>query len=110
MRVIIYEEVKVDVSKAEKYGEIVYLFTEHDTRPSIWETEAFLAACSRRLSELKFSADDDYFAVVGSSVPLTLITNLIARKYKESKFLFWHSGIRDYLPRVIKGDTNGEAS
>lgn len=101
MRVIVYEPTNLDIEKAHKFGNIEYMFNESDSRPSIWETEEFVEACSRRLDELKFDPNVDSFVVAGASVPLTAITSLMSRKYKEFKVLFWHSSVRDYLTRVL---------
>lgn len=101
MRVIVYEPTNLNIDKVFQFGDVVYMFDEAESRPSIWETSEFVDACERRLEELKFDPKVDSFAVVGSSVPLTAITSLMSRKYKEFKVLFWHSSVRDYLTRIL---------
>lgn len=101
MRVIVYEPTSLNIDKVYQFGTVVYMFDETEPRPSIWETQDFIDACERRLDELKFDPKVDSFAVVGSSVPLTAITSLLSRKYKEYKVLFWHSTVRDYLTRIL---------
>lgn len=102
-RVIVYEPTSLDLKEAEKFGDIQYMFTPQETRPSIWETEDFEDCCRRKLIALDFKPTEDYFAVAGPSVPLIVITNLLTRKYKEFRVLCWHAVIRDYTPRVFRG-------
>lgn len=103
MRVVVYEQPNLELSKAEKFGDIEFMFTDEDYRPSIWETESFEAACSKKLDAMKFDPKNDMFVFAGSSVPLMIITNVLTRKYKEFKVLFWHAQVRDYVPRIIQG-------
>lgn len=108
-RVFILEPVNKDLSRAEEYGEIVYVFGEHALRPSIWETGDYLLAVQRRLEELDFNAND-YFAAVGPTVPLLTVTTLLANLCAEFRMLFWHAQVQEYVSRTFSSKDYIDAS
>lgn len=99
-RVFVVEETQKNVDIARLHGTLVYIFENGDKRPSIWETDEFLADVADRLEEMEF-CEDDYFLCVGSTVPLLAIMTLLSNLYPVFKVLFWHSVVQEYVPRTF---------
>lgn len=97
-RVVVIEPTTKDLSAAEPFGKLVYLFGEHDTRPSIWETGDFLQAVQEKLEKINFS-EEDYLLCVGSVVPLMSVMAMLSNLYPHFRVLFWHAQVREYVPR-----------
>ena len=93
MRVFILEQCNVDVTPAEEYGEIVYVFS--GTRPSIWSvgfSEAFVA----KLRELAFDANKDCFLVAGPQVNATMALAALIKEYSSPRLLLWNAVKKHY--------------
>ena len=113
-RVFVLEPVKssIDVSKAERYGEVAYVFNPDERRPSVFQATAFGESVLRRLEAAEFRWEHDYLAVAGSIVPVTIALMACMTKYPRLNVLFWHAGEMTYVRRQIdkaswKGDSHG---
>lgn len=103
-RVFVLEPTNLDLSSAEPFGDIIFVFDEHETRPSIWETGEFLEAVQRKLEQLNFNPDVDYFCCAGSMVPLISMINYLSNVYPQFRLLLWNSTIREYVVRSFSHD------
>ncbi len=73
MRVFLVEKSQrsFDLSSAEHYGELNYLFSHREGRPSLLNAEAYQAYVLNRLKELEFDLENDLFCVTGSILAVT---------------------------------------
>lgn len=109
-RVFALEPTTKDISSANEFGEIVYLF-DADNQPSVWNSAKYLLAVQARLEELQFS-EDDFFLAAGPTVQLLLVMGYLSNTYPEFHVLFWQAQIKEYVPRGFnhKDYTNATAS
>lgn len=87
-RAFVIEPCKLDLSSAETFGEIVYIFRPNERRPSIWD-EAFRQEIVDRLTALRFNPTKDFFVVAGHMVPIVIATGIIVRLYDTARALFY---------------------
>ena len=81
----------IDVSKAAKYGEIIYVFNYSDRRCSVWSHVSFGMTVLQRLKELGFDSKNDFICVVGSMVTVVIAFIAIAQHYDEFNVLLFNS-------------------
>ncbi len=100
-RVFVFEPVTNSIERAYVHGYVCYLFDEDHRRPSIWETDELRIAIKERLHVASFDPHTDFYLVVGPIIPITLTVSVLQEVYKEYKLLYWHSELREYVPRLI---------
>ncbi len=66
----------IDVSRAEEFGEVTFVFKPNDRRCSVFHTPEFGNAVVQRLEAAGYDPARDYFCVAGSMV--SVITALVA--------------------------------
>lgn len=100
-RVFAVEPLRLDISQATKYGELVYMWGQHERRPSIWSDE-FIMCADGKLQEMNFDAECDMLLIAGDIIPLVRIvahmSSLYGRKFKA---LCWNSHARDYVVSLL---------
>jgi len=74
----------VDISDAQKFGDIVCIFERDDRRCGVFHHAEFGRTILRRLEELGFDPDVDFICVVGAM--LTVVTAIIAVSQYYDKF------------------------
>jgi hypothetical protein len=99
-RAVILEKCNFDVSGAEVYGDLVYVFPQGEGRSSIW-SEAFVQEIKQRLAEMRYDAKVDYFVVAGKMVPLVTMIGVLLELYGHVRVLFYSSTDRYYVPRTL---------
>lgn len=95
----------IDVTKAERYGEVVYVFERDTRRPSVFQSTSFGEAVIRRLAELGYDPVTDYLAVAGSIVPVVIALMACIVQHHTVNVLFWHAGETTYVRRRIDADS-----
>jgi hypothetical protein len=84
-----------DYSKAEKYGEIVYL-SEGKVNP-MQVTKLY-----REFSEALANSDkDDYLLITGLPIMSCIASSIMAHKHGYVNWLIWHPVRKDYVERSI---------
>ena len=68
-RVILIQPVKFDVQPAEEFGEVVYLL---DKAPSPFNPDGFVHTIRKRIKEIHFEKEHDYFCFAGSTLVVSL--------------------------------------
>ena len=98
----------VDTSKAEEFGEIVYVFLPTSRRCSVWEHVHFGETVLQRLKELNFNPWTDYVCIVGALVTVTIALITIAQSYDEFNVLLFNSVSGAYVQKRFerKGQKN----
>lgn len=91
---------RIDVSRASKYGEILYIFERNDGRPSIW-TDEFVIEAIERLKNTRYDPARDYFILAGSIVPLAKVVAALAAEYGHVRALAFSATDRDYIQQEL---------
>jgi len=99
-RVFILEPTRVDVSAAEEFGDITYVFGQGERRVSIWNT-LFAEHTVASMENVGFDPTTDCFAVVGHLVPLTLALIALLKKHQAVNILLYSAIDRCYLERTV---------
>ena len=89
----------IDLSKAEKYGEVVIVMKDRGAPAS--ETGAFLTRLQDRLDELKFDPTTDYFCVVGAILPVSISIAALLHRYDVISLLVYSTTTERYVERTI---------
>lgn len=94
-RCILLEGVKQDISDAEDFGEIVYLFDHGESRPSLF-SEEFLTRLSERFEEIHFDPLVDYFVLTGYQLSLVAAVHVLTIDYGRFNTLAFHAPTHGY--------------
>jgi hypothetical protein len=101
-RSFVLEPCKPDVSAAEKYGKVTYVFGPEYRRCSIWD-DAFPATVMLRLRELGYNPEEDYLVIAGHVVPLVQAVVTCIVEWGHINVLFFSATDRDYIARRLGG-------
>ena len=118
--VFIVEPLKadIDVSKASRHGDVIYLFDINARRCSVFQHDKFGRAVLARLRDVKFDPQVDCVCVVGAILTLAVSISAIAQSYDEFDLLLFNSVEGNYVRRrfrktdwtedliTVKGDSN----
>lgn len=89
----------IDVSDAEKFGEIVYVFGVDDRRCSVFQHVDFGRTILQRLEFLRFDPKLDYVCIVGSMLTVSIAVITIAQCYDEFSTLLFNSVDNAYVEK-----------
>lgn len=98
-KVFVVEPTNLDVRKASRFGCIVQVFEDNDSRSSIWD-EAFKVELIQALDYHGFDPATDYLLVAGGFVPLALAIGTMVAEYGPIQVLLFSATERDYVPRI----------
>ena len=100
-RVFVIEPPKqfFDMSSAEKFGKIIYVFDHEDRRCSAWEHVKFGQTVLKRLKDFDFDNDKDFICVVGSMLTVSISIIAIAQHYSVFNALLFHSVDDSYVSK-----------
>lgn len=96
-RVFVIERSRYDVSAAQEYGVITYLFAEHGTRASIWH-ESFPRQVLQALESHDFDPQQDYFLIASHLVPVIISVSVMQKRYSSIRVLFHCASENRYVP------------
>lgn len=89
-----------DVSDAERFGEVLYLYQHKERRPSVF-SHALLKDVFSRMEEAEYDPDIDFVVVTGNMAMVTLVvTSLVARDGTVNLLLF-DSAQEEYVQRTV---------
>lgn len=88
----------LDMSALYDYGTVQYVYNLADNRPPIWRAD-YVEDVLRRLETQGYDPLVDYFAVVGSMVPVVMVATAIAGRWPHAKLLYFSSTSREYVER-----------
>ena len=111
MRVFMLETPRrhLDVSPAEKYGEIHELFSAADRRPSVFDSQSYVEAVAAALRAKGFDPLVDAFCVVGGMLNVALAMAAIFRVTRTAQLLMFNSVLETYeLREITIGDTHAQ--
>lgn len=91
---------QVDVSAADTFGEITYLFRAGEKRPTFWDP-AFIETALDRLWDHAFDPANDYFMVAGHMAPVVKLCCAIAYEYPTARGLFWDAVDARYASQAL---------
>jgi len=98
-RVILAEPApKFDLSKAETYGELVYL-SRNKINP--FNIDGLIGLLKHRLKEIGFDPNKDYVCLTGSNLAVPVLIGVLASEYETFKLLMFHAGSSEYVVRVF---------
>lgn len=92
----------MDISKAEAFGEVVYLFGPGVRRCSIFDVEQFSSSVVQRLKELGFNHVEDCFCVIGGLVPVSITLSMMLTHYPEVVLLLYSATSNEYCKRTLE--------
>jgi len=92
---------QIDVSKAEEYGDIVYVFDNENRRCSAWMHVEYGRMILRRLEACRFDSKIDFVCVAGAMLTVTIYVIVVAQYYDEFKVLFFDSRDDRYLQKTF---------
>jgi len=93
IRVFVIEPVRaqIDISKADKFGSIEYVFGPKIRRCSVFNHEKFGNAVLQRLVTLNFNHKVDCICVAGSMLTVTVALVAISQVYDEFNVLLFNA-------------------
>lgn len=102
-----------DISSTGVFGDVVYLISEDEHIPSVFDTVAYQNALVTRLRAYDYDPTRDYVCVVGAMVPVTNFIVCVAKEWRIFKVLLFSSTENKYVERTFgsnrKGDEHGLA-
>lgn len=106
-KVFCVEKVRVDVTKAKAFGDLIYIFSEHDhNRGNLFDITEFIKEIYVRLIEMDFNPLEDIICIVGRIIPVTLFQTAVLFSlgdYKgDLKLLLWNAVEAEYVMRLIR--------
>ncbi len=102
-RVFIVEEPKanIDITKAERFGELVFVFDPHDRRCSVFDCQQFGENVLKQLDTHDFSPEEDYLCIVGSMITVMMMLLAASARWPIIRTLFYSANEGQYVSRVI---------
>lgn len=97
------------VDKLERFGDVMYLFTEDERRPPIFAVEEYSTTLLKRLDVIGYAPTRDYLVMSGSSNANYILLSTLVAWFGNVKVLMWHSGVADYCERQIGKEPNEPA-
>lgn len=106
-KVFCVEKVRVDVTKAKAFGDLTYIFSEHDhNRGNLFDITEFIREIGTRLVEMKFDPQLDIICIVGRIIPVALFQTAVLFSlgdYRgDLKLLLWNAVEAEYVIRPIR--------
>jgi hypothetical protein len=101
---ILEPQEKLDLRPAKLWGDIVYIFAEYDSRPSIWHQKLIDDAIGI-LQQYDYDPDKDYLIVAGAMVPLVMFVSAVCEVWRCPKVLYWDMRHRCYVERRLGRQT-----
>lgn len=95
---------ELDYAPAEKFGNIVLIYTTEDVRPFIWDTYEYANFIEDKIVDLDFNPETDYFCLAGPMIYLAVVQSVLHEMYGPIKFLLWDARDRVYRDRVLGAD------
>ncbi len=99
-KAFVLEPCKNDVSKAEQFGEIIFLYPEGERRVSIWDDD-FTEGVLAELEYEKFCKVNDFFVIVGNMAPMIMIAGALVGEYGHFDALIFDSLSRKYVVKIL---------
>ncbi len=89
-RVFILEPVQFNVENVKKFGEVVYIFSNFDRRPSIW-AEEYAQTVVDVLESKHFNPEEDVFLAAGKMVPIAIVIAELVMEYDGVRLLLFNA-------------------
>jgi len=89
----------VDLSKADSFGEIVYVFPRGFRRCGVFRHIEFGQTVLNRLHDLGFNSDEDFICIVGSMITVSIALVAIAQTHDVFKVLLFNSSDEMYIEK-----------
>ncbi len=90
---------KIDVSKAEEYGDIIYIFDNEERRCTAWLHVEYGQMILGRLKTYHFDPKIDFICIAGAMLVITIYVIAVAQYYGEFKALLFDSRDDRYLQK-----------
>lgn len=91
----------IDVKKAEKFGQLTYIFALNDRRASVFAVNAFVVDALDRLENASFAPEEDSICIAGSMIPVTMIVSAMLYLYGCISVLLYDSRAGEYVRQEI---------
>ncbi len=101
---VLLEPTELSVSKAERFGDLVYVFHTKKELPAV-SSRNFAIKVLERLRELGFDPVEDYVVLTGKILPMTALVALLVAEHGGIKALYFngHDTKRDYEEVLLGG-------
>lgn len=90
---------QIDVSKAEEYGDIVFVFDNKDRRCTAWLHVEYGRMILRILKAYSFDPKIDFVCIAGTMLVMTIYIIVVAQYYDEFTVLLFDSRDDKYLQK-----------
>lgn len=90
---------RLDLTDAERYGEVTFLFDRFDVSPM--DGEEFVDAVRDKLVRAGFDPDRDFFIVAGPVLPVTLAFGAVCSQWHTVKVLMFDARESRYAARRV---------
>jgi hypothetical protein len=102
-KAFVVEHCRADVTAAQQFGDVKYIFPRGYRRPGFWSSEYVDAAITSLLDQ-GFNPDEDSIVIVGHYNPLVVVIAKLISMYGHLKVLMWDSVSTQYQLKVIGED------
>lgn len=102
-RVFVVEQPRanIDISKAEAFGAITYIFAPDDRRCSVFQADDYAREIAERLHVLGFDPLHDLVCIAGSMVPVAIALAKMGAIYDMLRVLLFSARENGYVERVL---------
>jgi len=89
----------VDISKANDFGDVTYIFPKDTRRCGVFRHVEFGQTVLNRLHDLDFNNDEDFICIVGTMVSVVISLVAVAQVYGEFNVLLFNSSDDMYVKK-----------
>jgi len=104
-RVFFLEPVKQEVSDAEEFGKIVYLYEYQEARANVF-TNKFQQELKERIIQKNFNPELDYLALTGYQVNIAVAVHILTKMFEEFSVIAYHVPSRSYSEIIFNNHDN----
>lgn len=99
-RAFVLEPHPKDLSLANEFGDVIFIYDGKSSRPSIWDNR-FVEEALIRLEVHKYDPDYDYVLCVGGLVPTVMFMTAIAEEFPGALTLYYDMPNHCYVERKL---------
>lgn len=95
-RCFVVEPTKVSLNSARQFGDLLYMFDENTSRPSLFDS-GLGEALRVRFVELDFDPLKDFFVVAGDNIAITRAAAVLGELCGNFQMLVWSKRTTGYI-------------
>jgi len=95
---------KFNVDGLRQFGEIVYLYSEHERKPTVYNGNAFASSLVARLNDAGFDPQVDYVAMVGRQIEVGYLFYIMGLLAGDIRILFFDAQKAEYSETLLNAN------